>query len=155
VGARLRCRPQLSRQGDLQELPDRALVLAHRAQSGTDNATRLNNTGVDFGAWESEPVWRSPRQCVGNLRKSFTGTLGNPRIGEPGRRLLADLLLQLSDGQIQDIFATARVDRREQKIHTPQGDRLVTFDDWVRVFKRKRDEIVNQRCAVEALPAGP
>jgi len=113
-------------------------------------ATRLNNTGVDFGAWESEPVWRSPRQCVGNLRKSFTGTLDNPRISEAGRKLLADLLLQLSDGQIHDIFAAARVDRREQKIHTPQGDGLVTFDDWVRVFKRKRDEIVNQRCAARA-----
>jgi hypothetical protein len=92
---------------------------------------------------------------VGNLRKSFTGTLDNPRIGEAGRRFLADLLLQLSDRQIHDIFVAARVDRREQKIHTPQGDRPVSFDDWVRVFKRKRDEIVNQRCAVEALPAAP
>jgi hypothetical protein len=44
------------------------------------------------------------------------------------------------------MFTAARFDRREQKIRTDQGERLVTIDDWVGAFKKKRDEVANQRC---------
>jgi hypothetical protein len=44
--------------------------------------------------------------------------------------------LLLRDQQIRDLFTTAIAER--------YGD---TVDDWVRVFKRKRDEIANTRCA--------
>ena len=109
-------------------------------------ATLLNNNGVDFAAWDAEPVWRDPRQCVGNLRKSLTGSLDNPRISEAGRQFLADLLAQLTDAQIRDLFAAARVERRGQRIRTAQGMRPVTVDDWARVFKNKRDQVTRQRC---------
>ena len=62
----------------------------------------------------------------------MTGTLENPRISEAGRLFLADLLMQLSDRQLQDLFEVAGVDRTAE---------------WVDVFKRKRNEIVNARCA--------
>jgi len=109
-------------------------------------ATHLNNSRVDLKAWQSQPLWKDPRQCVANQKKSATGTLVNPRISEAGRKFLADLLVQLSDGQIRDTFTAARVERHEQKIHTPQGERRVAVDDWVQAFKKKRDEVVNQRC---------
>ena len=59
------------------------------------------------------------------------------RISEPGRQFLADLLAQLSDAQIQDLFEVARVTQR---------DPGATLADWVRAFKAKRDEIANRHC---------
>ena len=66
----------------------------------------------------------------------MTGSLENPRISEAGRKFLASRLLLLGDQQIRDLFRAARAERRDG-----------TVDDWVRVFKRKRDEIVKARCA--------
>ena len=109
-------------------------------------ANLLNNDSVNLQSWQDVPVWRDPRQCVAHLKKSLTGTLEHPRISEAGRKFLADLLSQLSDTQIRDMFAVARFDRRGRKIRTPQGERPATIDDWVGVFKKKRDEIVNARC---------
>ena len=109
-------------------------------------ATLLNNTRVDLNAWQSQPVWKDLRQCVANQKKSMSGTLVDPRISEAGRKFLADLLVQLSEAQIRDMFTAARIERLEQKIHTPPGERKVTVDDWVQVFKKKRDEVVNERC---------
>jgi len=109
-------------------------------------ATLLNNTRVDLEAWRSQPVWKDPRQCVANQKKSLSGTLANPRISEEGRKFLAELLVQLSDAQIRDMFRAGRIERLEEKIHTPQGERRVMLDDWVQAFKKKRDEVVNQTC---------
>ena len=60
------------------------------------------------------------------------------QFSEAGRRFLADLLVQLSDAQLHDLFDVARFTRR---------DPTRTVDDWVRAFKQKRDEIVNATCA--------
>jgi hypothetical protein len=109
-------------------------------------ANLLNNNSVNLQSWQDMPVWRDPRQCVAHLKKSMTGTLEHPRISEAGRKFLADLLSQLSDTQIRDMFAAARFDRRGRKIRTPEGERPATIDDWVRVFKKKRDDVVNARC---------
>ncbi len=109
-------------------------------------ATLLNNTRVDIEAWRSQPLWKDPRQCVANQKKSLSGTLVDPRISEGGRKFLADLLVQLSDAQIRDMFRAARFERLEEKIHAPEGERRATLDDWVDVFKHKRGEIVNQTC---------
>jgi hypothetical protein len=79
---------------------------------------------------------------VGNLKKSLPGTLASdPRIGEAGRKFLADLLVQLSDKQITDMFTAARVDQFH--VH-PERNRPVS--DWVAAFKKKRDEIVTAHC---------
>jgi hypothetical protein len=76
------------------------------------------------------------------MDQSFTGTLDRPRISEAGRKFLADRLVQLSDAQIRDLFESAGFARR---------DKTSTVDDWVRVFKQKRDEIVNRTCAAPAV----
>ena len=48
------------------------------------------------------------------MSQSWTGTLGDPRITEGGRKFLADLLVQLTDRQLHDVFEVARVNRRSR-----------------------------------------
>jgi hypothetical protein len=98
-------------------------------------ATALNNSKMDLDDWSGARIWREGAACVGDLSRSLTGSLENPQISEAGRAFLARRLLLLSDRQIRDLFRAARAERRGG-----------TIDDWVRVFKRKRDEIVNVRC---------
>jgi hypothetical protein len=99
-------------------------------------ATALNNSKMDLDDWSGARIWREGTACVGDLSRSLTGSLEHPRIGEAGRRFLASRLLLLRDQQIRDLFGAAMAERRDG-----------TVDDWVRVFKRKRDEIVQARCA--------
>jgi len=100
---------------------------------------------VNLAEWSKTPVWQDETACVGNLPKSSTGTLENPSISEDGRRFLADLLTQLTDQQLYDLFAAARVtlrvrDPRDVKSGFP------TIDEWVAAFKQKRSQIVDRHC---------
>jgi hypothetical protein len=104
-------------------------------------ATLMDTSKNDLQDWESQPIWKDRAQCVGNLKKSLQGTLKDVRISEAGRSFLADLLGQLSDKQITDMFAAARVDRFHR-----HAERNLPVSEWVRVFKKKRDEIVNNKC---------
>jgi hypothetical protein len=112
-------------------------------------ASRANSneaSGANLEHWRSTPVWRDEPGCVGNIDKSFSGTLDKPVIGEAGRRFLAVLLQQLSDAQLRDLFDVARVSLRVRE----PGRALSGFpstDEWVSVFKQKRDEVVSKRCA--------
>jgi hypothetical protein len=99
-------------------------------------ATALNSSKMDLDDWSGARIWRDSTRCVGDLSRSLTGSLENPRISEAGRQFLADRLLLLGDRQIADLFMAARAERRGG-----------TVDDWIRVFKLKRDEIVNAHCA--------
>jgi hypothetical protein len=103
--------------------------------------TPLSTSKNDLEEWSEEPIWKDSAQCLGNLKKSLIGTLKDPPISEEGRKFLADLLVQLSDKQITDMFTAARVERFHK--HTERNEPI---SDWVRVFKKKRDEIVNTRC---------
>jgi hypothetical protein len=98
------------------------------------NRNRLS--GVNFERWSDVRVWKDPKGCVGKLSGSATGTLTDPTISEAGRKFLADLLLQLSDAQLHDMFEVARFGQR--------GD--ASIDQWVAAFKHKRDEIVGVTC---------
>jgi hypothetical protein len=98
---------------------------------------RASVGAVNLRKWSESAIWNDRERCVGNLRRSATGTLDKPRISDAGRALLASLLVQLSEQQLHDLFDIGRVTRRQ-----PSG----SIDDWVRVFKEKRNEIVNQRC---------
>ncbi len=99
---------------------------------GRANALNLAGKGsVNLERWRTTSVWKDDRACVGNLNKSMTGTLGDPRISESGRLFLANLLVQLSDRQITDLFDVAGV---------------AAVGDWVAAFKQKRGEIVAARC---------
>jgi hypothetical protein len=116
----------------------------------TFGAATMANTnaasGVHLKRWRETPVWKDGPGCVGNLKKSFTGTLDEPVISEAGRRFLADLLTQLSDRQLHDLFEVARVTLRVREPgHALSG--FPAIDEWVSAFKAKRDEIVSKRCA--------
>jgi hypothetical protein len=109
---------------------------------GHANTFNHNSSGsVNLADWASTPIWRDPAACVGHLSKSHTGTLGDPRISEAGRRFLADLLVQLSDRQLRDLFEVAGAERRQHK-----SDGFAPVEEWVGTFKHKRDEIVMNRC---------
>jgi len=103
-------------------------------------ANRFNRRsigGVNLQKWSAAGIWKDRERCIGNLKKSATGTLTNPRISEAGRAFLASLLVQLTDQQLRDLFDVGRVVLREPN---------TSIDDWVQTFKRKRDDIVNHRC---------
>ena len=110
-------------------------------------ATNLNNSKMKLADWESQSIWKDANACVGNLPRSFTGSLENPAISEAGRQFLARRLQQLSDRQLRDLFTVSRVEMRGEEITGADGrKRQVTVADWVRVFKQKRSEIVSARC---------
>ena len=93
-------------------------------------------SAVNLEAWSATPMWKDKDACVAHLSKSLTGSLEHPKISEDGRKFLSGLLSQLSDEQLRDMFEVARFTKRDQG----------SVDDWVRVFKQKRDEIANARC---------
>ena len=82
------------------------------------------------------PPSEGSKGCVAELKKSMTGTLDHPVIGEAGRKFLSDLLAQLTDQQLHDMFEVARFDVRSGH----------SIDEWVEAFKKKREEIATRTC---------
>jgi len=113
---------------------------------GKSNALNRNSKGAaNFEEWSQTRVWKDKTGCVANLSGSITGTLEYPRISEEGRAFLADLMTQLTDEQLFDLFETARVSLRPRSPNTHETV-SATSGEWVEAFKKKRDEIVNRRC---------
>ena len=109
---------------------------------GHANLFNRNQVGsVNIEQWSRAPIWSDPKRCVAELSQSQTGTLGHPVISEAGRKFLADLLVQLSDKQVHDLFDVARFPER-----TGPSIRPATIEDWVAAFNQKRDAIVNHTC---------
>jgi hypothetical protein len=79
------------------------------------------------------------------MPRSQTGTLDNPMITEEGRQFLADLLMQLTDAQLHDLFEVSRFPRRSAATATSPD--TSTVSQWVDAFKGKRSEIVNRVCS--------
>jgi hypothetical protein len=104
---------------------------------------------VNLQQWASTPVWMTGTSaCVANMPKSQTGTLDSPLIAEEGRRFLADLLLQLTDGQLHDLFEVSRFQRHGTA--TPDSPDTTSVAQWVDAFKKKRAEIVDRSCPAPA-----
>ena len=111
-------------------------------------ATLLNSSKMKLSDWDSTAIWKDAKQCIGDMPRSFTGSLEDPQISEAGRQFLATQLSKLSDRQIRDLFTVSNVVKRGEEIDGADGKkRPVTVDDWARVFKRKRSEIVRARCS--------
>jgi hypothetical protein len=128
---------------------DKPFLMVHDVGLTFGHGNFLNRTttgSVNFTEWARTPVWRDGEACVAHMSQSKTGTLGDPHISDAGRQFLADLLVQLTDRQLRDLFEVARVDRRSR---TPNRSVApATIDEWVTAFKQKRDEIVNHTCPV-------
>lgn len=111
---------------------------------GEANATNKDAiAAANFMEWSDEPIWKSGSGCVGNLHWTWSGSLSDPVIGEAGRKFLADLLNQLTDAQLRDLFDVARFQDR---------DPSATIVQWIDAFKRKRAEITNRTCPATTLP---
>lgn len=113
-------------------------------------STLLNNNknAASFVDWAEVPVWKDPKACVAELKGSFTGTFKNPAISEAGRAFLADLLSQLSDAQLRALFGVSRIRKRSADPASDPADEPppASVDEWVRLFKLKRAQIVDHRC---------
>jgi len=109
---------------------------------GRANVFNRNGVGsTNVQEWAAADIWLDPDRCIGNLPRSHTGTLENPAIKEAGRKFLADLLVQLSDAQLHDLFDVARLSERVQA--SKPGSKV---EDWVAAFKHKREQVVNHSC---------
>lgn len=135
------------RRPDGSEACARPFLLVRDAGNTFSRADLRNRNKFEFDNWSTVPVWRDPAECVAQLKRSVTGTMGHPRIGEPGRAFLASLLVQLSDAQVRDLFRATRLERRGEQVEEEDGTRrAVTVEDWARAFARRRDAIVQHRC---------
>jgi len=127
---------------------ERPFMYMHDVGLTFGRANKLNKGhlgSMNLVEWSRTPLWKESAGCVGNLPKSLTGTLSDPRISEQGRRFLADLLTQLTDEQLQGMFEAARVNLR---LRNPEdlSSGFPTVDEWVAAFKAKREQIVNRHC---------
>ena len=104
---------------------------------------------VNLAEWSGAPIWQDGKRCVAYLPKSLSGTLDNPVITEDGRRFLADLLVQLTDAQLHDLFGVARFPQRRNPEGGVEG---TSVDQWVAAFKKKRDDVVNHTCPPGVAP---
>ncbi len=115
----------------LMYVHDVGLTFGKRTLFNTNTAS-----GPNFENWSKQAVWKDEPGCVGNLSKSWTGTIDNPVIHEAGRKFLADLLAPLTDKQLQDLFEVARFADYTK----------VSVDKWISEFKAKRTAIASKTC---------
>lgn len=114
---------------------------------GRSTKFNINATSsMNLAAWARVPVWKDATSCTGNLPRSVTGTLDDPVISEEGRRFLAGLLMQLTDAQIHDLFAVARVTLRARSPGNARSG-FGTVEEWTAAFNDKRAQIASRRCA--------
>jgi hypothetical protein len=137
------------RKSDDDESCDRPFLIINDLGLTFGRATQTNaneTSGVNLAAWRKTPIWKAGAACVGNLTRSFTGTLGDPRVSEEGRAFLANLLSQLSDRQLHDLFEAARV---ELRLRAPENrsSGVATIEEWVEAFADKRRQITERRCS--------
>jgi len=94
---------------------------------------------IDLEAWDRSAIWAERGSCTISMEEfpQSGGTFAAGTIVEGGRRLLASLLGQLSDRQLNELFTAARFD----KLRTLLPSQQHAVSDWVRVFKRKVAEI--------------
>ncbi len=135
------------------------LVCTEIAADGTcaKSAAYAQDLGTTFGkktlfgydkakldSWKNVRVWKDPAKCQANLGIHWTGSMSDPKVTEASRKFLADLMVQLSDKQIEDLFRGSHVDAREPTSTPAQREQLI--QQWVAAFKDKRSQLVNHRC---------
>lgn len=103
---------------------------------------------AQYNEWDRSIVWKDLSKCQAELRDQIDGTMTDPKVSEEGRAFLAGLLAQLSDEQIRQLFVVSRVEERGQEMRDQLSGlvRKVTVEDWVKLFKYKRDQIVRPKC---------
>ena len=93
---------------------------------------------VDLADWERAAIWEDRATCTITMRRLPVGgaTFGTARVSNGGRLFLSELLEQLSDAQLIDLFTGARFAQRRGRF-----DPDTPVSEWVRVFKARRSAI--------------
>ena len=96
---------------------------------------------MDLPEWEKAPLWSDRASCTTSMdHLPYHGATFTPvKITEAGRKHLGDLLSQLSDRQLTDMFTSAKFDR-------PTGlivKSAAPISEWVRVFKAKVKQVTD------------
>jgi hypothetical protein len=93
---------------------------------------------IDLENWRRDPVWQDAASCALSMEHMpwGGGTFPETRISEEGRRLLADLLSQLSVSQLRGLFEGARVTRFDQV-----SGEARSADAWIATFLDKVRQI--------------
>lgn len=99
-----------------------------------DTGATFGPTKVDYGQWRQTPIWDDRTACTVSMQTlPYNGaTFGTVTITEAGRRFAAELLSQLTEQQLTDLFEGARFAKR-------RGFFIQTAPvaDWVRTFQSK------------------
>ncbi|MEO8360322.1 MAG: hypothetical protein ABI672_09855 [Vicinamibacteria bacterium] len=107
---------------------------------------------VSYADWSKVPVWKDEEKCIAAIKGPLRGgDLKNPRISEAGRAFLGNLLAQISDDQLRDLFEAARIERRtSDPSDDPAKDKPpVSVDAWINLFRSKRAQITEHFCKAD------
>ena len=105
----------------------------------------LQDVGATFGPakaelhnWRTTPIWADPKACTVSMKNlPWNGaTFPDRQISEGGRLFLLNLLEQLNDQQIRDLFVGSRITAFDQL--SAEGRHP---DAWLRVFNDKVKQI--------------
>jgi len=161
---RIGCYPEdFEQKGNLESCKNPVLMIQDLGCTfGSGGRDISEASSMNLQAWKSQPVWNIPKEtdfasknpgehvCFGNLTSADSAKhdgLFDPKISEAGRQFLANLMNQLSDVQIYDLFRVARADKTNDSIEVDGVRRPVEIEDWVSVFKDKRQQINHHRCS--------
>ncbi len=132
--------------------------------------TTNDGAKMNLQNWRGKKLWKTVGApgtdeakcpvCQAILDKSWSATegLSDPLISEEGRRMLAGLMCQLTDEQIQNLFKAAKV-ATMPKYHNSDGsfkqglDEATIEKQWVDAFKAKREDMARGRCRWSSKPA--
>jgi hypothetical protein len=116
---------------------------------GAGKRTKGSTAKMNLDEWADKQVFKRSEgtECHGDLTVSMAagdGSMGDPLIGEAGRKFLFDRLQRLTDDHLKAIFGAARVNLMTKDDDDPRGS---TVEGWVAAFKDKVRQIGARTCA--------
>jgi hypothetical protein len=97
---------------------------------------------VDLEAWAKSPIWTDRATCTASMdHLPYHGATFQPvKISDAGRRHLGNLLSQLTDRQLQDLFHSARFEHVSGMLGSRKAAPVA---EWVTAFKAKVAQITD------------
>jgi len=103
-----------------------------------DLGATFGPTKLELPNWQRVPVWKDPRACIVSMEQfPFGGaTFPEKQISEEGRRLILELLQQLTAPQVRELFTASRMTMFDGL--TGEGR---DAGAWVRAFQDKVQQV--------------
>ena len=94
---------------------------------------------VTVGKWVKLPIWRDKNKCILKINAPPNASLTDSwQVSEEGRAFLANLMKELTEKQIRDLFTVSRISMSGNE---------VTISEWTKAFMEKMErEIFSVRC---------